>query len=515
MTPQPLHIFRKDVTHLWPETLVVLALFLGFALAAPSHWNGTEYALVANLLALFLKVFLMPVSWLVVISRLIHDEPLVGDRQFWTSRPYHWLSLLAAKALYIATFLYLPFLLMQVFLLKHAGLHPTTVLPALLHNLLLLTVVIVVPIAAISAVTSTFPRVLLSFIGAILYLLVIGLFVVWIILRRMPPPALEPVVIGLFILLPLIALIYQYATRETARSRAILLATPLLIAILLLFTPATALIRHAYPVAKIPTLSGLPEGLGPKAQQPGNLLIHSGNVQLGVPVTVAQADANSNYLVDGISATVDAPGVHWTSPYLTQVGLSINVGSPFAVLPVVMPLSVFNQIGSVPATVHLSIAVQQLQGDKPAIWKATSAPFSVPGNGICSWSTDTPDAPPTCRYPFHLPKINYVTAPLVPSCGAPNAQSTQGVANMSSTVSLIDFDPVVTTPLNLTARSQQPQQPNAPPAGVLCPGTPLTFIEAHNQAKNRLEVQETNLLLANYATHIAPRSERPTQGIPQ
>ena len=28
--PQPLHIFRKDLTHLWPETLFVLVLFAAF-----------------------------------------------------------------------------------------------------------------------------------------------------------------------------------------------------------------------------------------------------------------------------------------------------------------------------------------------------------------------------------------------------------------------------------------------------------------------------------------------------
>ncbi len=500
LTPQPLHIFRKDVTHLWPETLVVVALFVAFAAAAPSRWTGSEYVVVSTLLALFLKVFLMPISWLVVISRLIHDEPLVGDRQFWTSRPYHWASLLAAKVLYIVAFLYVPFLLMQVYLLKHAGLYPTTVIPELLHNLLLLTVVIVVPIAAISAVTSTFPRVLLSFIGAVIYLLVVGLVVVWLILRRMPPPSLEPIIVGLFIVLPLIALVYQYATRKTATSRAILLATPIVIALVLLLTPTTALIRHAYPIATTPSLTALPEGLGPKQPQAGNLIVQHGDVQVGILVKVDGTDKDSNYLIDGVSATVTGPGVSWTSPYITQVNGAINAGQQITAIPVVMPLAVFNQVSRSPADVHLSVAVQQLKGDPPATWKSSATPFSVPGHGICSYSSERTDDVPVCRYPFQLPKVNYVTAPLVPSCGVPNAPKTQGVLNMSRTVSLLDFDPVVVQPLALQNRSQQPQ-PNQPPPGVLCPGTPLVFIEAHNQAKNRIEVDEKNLLLVNYATH--------------
>ncbi len=514
MPPQPLHIFRKDLMHLWPETLMVLALFIACAWAAPSRWIGNEYAGIINLLAIFLKVFLMPISWLVLISRLIHDEPLVGDRQFWTSRPYHWASLMAAKFLYIAAFLYLPFLLMQVYLLKHAGLYPTTAIPALLHNLLLLTVVIVVPIAAISAVTSSFPRVLLSFIGAIVYLLIIGLFVVWIILRRMPPPALEPIVIGLFILLPLAALVLQYATRHTAHSRAILIATPLVIAIVLLATPATALIRHSYPVASVPKLSPLPDGLGPKHPQPGNLAISRGDVQVTIPFLIADADRQSNYVINGAAATIDGPGIHWSAPYITQVGSHITAGSPFSYVPIVMPLSVFNQVGHAPADVHLSLAVQQLKADLPATWKTSREPFSVPGHGVCSYSSERPDDPPICHYPFKLPEVNYVTANLSASCAAGGGPTTPGSLDLSSRVSLLDFDPVVTEPLILSPRGQQPGQP---PAGgnLLCPGTPLTFIEAHEQARNRLEVDEKNLLLENYAMHNPDKSQQPLSAQPQ
>ena len=164
MLPQPLHIFRKDLRHLWPETLVGIILLAAFAWSAPFKGVASPFAFYANILDAFLHI-LIPVAWLVIISRLIHDEPLVGDRQFWTSRPYHWAKLLLAKLLYLAAFIYLPFFLMQIYLLKHAGLYPTTVIPALLHNLLLLTVILIVPIAAIAAVTSTFARLLLSVLG--------------------------------------------------------------------------------------------------------------------------------------------------------------------------------------------------------------------------------------------------------------------------------------------------------------------------------------------------------------
>ena len=375
--PQPLHIFRKDLMHLWPETLTTLLLIVAFAWAAPSGWSQSPYAGVATLLAGLLKVFLIPISWLVVISRLIHDETLVGDRQFWTSRPYHWASLLAAKLLYMLAFIYLPFFLMQVFLLKHAGLYPTTVIPSLLHNLLLLTVIIVVPLAALAAVTGTFARMLLSTIGAVIYMLVISLLVLWLIFRQMAPPGLDTVLIAIFILLPMVALVYQYATRKTTISRVLLAATPLLIALLLFATPAKVLIEHAYPVstaADAPKLSALPDNLLPKEVPSGKLLEQRGEVLVGIPVTVAGVDSRSNYIVKGVAAVVDAPGVHWTSPYMNST-TELGAFRPMANLNVAMPLDVFNKIGKSPADVHLSLAAEHpfrrpayaMEGDAAAV----------------------------------------------------------------------------------------------------------------------------------------------------
>ena len=508
-TPQSIHILRKDLMHLWPETLIVVGLFIAFAWASPSRWSGSQNEIVGivSLLAVFLKAFLMPVSWLVLVSRLIHDEPLVGDRQFWTSRPYHWLSLLVSKILYLLIFLYLPFLLMQVYLLKRADLYPTTAIPELLHNLLLLTVIIVIPIAAISAVTSSFVKTLLSFIAAIIYLIVLSISIYFIVIHRMPPPALEPILTGLFIVLPATALIYQYATRRTTISRAILIATPAVIALLLLITPATALIKHAYPVSSTPTLGALPAEFGPKAPQQGDLFVLANRVQIGIPFTVANADKESNYAVTGVAATVIAPGVHWSSPYVEVANARINAGSPISVVPIEMPLKTFNDIGHSSADVHLSITVQQLKADKPSTWKASGNSFAVPGHGVCSFDPLHADAPPLCRYAFKTPDLNFASAPLSASCSDPTGPKQTGIAQLTSGAGFVDFDPVNTQTLAFTNPGPQRGQP----AGSLCPGTDISFIEGHNAAKLRLELDEKQLILENYATHASQRRRSPQQ----
>ncbi len=507
MTPQPLHIFQKDLRHLWPETLVTLLLFVAFAWAVPYGWQTTEYSIFIKLLAGFLHV-LMPIAWLIVISRLIHDESLVGDRQFWTSRPYHWASLLAAKALYIVVFLYVPFFLMQVYLLKHAGLYPTTAIPALLHNLLLLTVILIVPIAAIAAVTSTFPRLLLSTIGAIIYILIVAGLFGFAFFDHMPPPHLSGIIAALVIVLPLAALIYQYATRKTTTSRILLLATPILIPILLILTPATALIHSSYPViaaADAPTLTVIPAPPGTPVS-PGHLQTFRGNVLLNLPFAVKDSDKDSNYALQGVEAHLTGPTT-WTSAYLSTFGSSINASVPYTVVRLFMPQSVFDKAKTSPADLHLSIAADHLKAKPTSTWKSTLLPFSIPGHGVCFSSSESPDEAPTCRFPLKAPEILYASAPLsATSCAQQGTQQVSGRAALSSSSSTLDFDPVITVPLNFTTGDPNPQHHYQ-----FCAGTPLTFLEAESVGKVRFEVDAKQLTLDPYATRVQARA---TPGAP-
>jgi hypothetical protein len=511
-TPQPLHIFRKDLTHLWPETLIVILLYAAIAWAAPSRWAGSDnqYAVLIGLLGGLLKLFLMPIAWLVLIARLVHDEPLVGDRQFWTSRPYNWYSLFAAKVLYLIAFLYVPFLLMQIYLLKHAGLYPTTAISGLLHNLLLLTVLIVIPFAAIAAVTSTMMRALLSFVGAIIYLLVLGGFVVWAVIRRMPPPQLEPIVIWLFILFPLAALLVQYATRRTVIARSILLGTPLLITILFFLLPADLLVHAAYPLASTPKLGQLPAELAPKAPGSGPLAVRLGYAVLGIPLTISDAAKDTSYLIDGISASVEAGDTKWSTPFTIAQTRPFSSDSPGTIVPVSMPLDTFNRIGHIPADLHLSFAVEISKQEKPSTWKATKQPFSVPGHGVCSFPTDSSEEPPTCRFPFKSPDIEYISANVSLDCSSVVAPHGTAYASFNPSATFLDFDPVVVEPLRFSVQGA-PQGTNL----QLCPGTDLTIVEQQRQDKERLDLDLKQLVLENYALHNDqqhPRGPRPQPG---
>src|SRR6185437_5975733 len=160
---QVLAIFTKDARRFWPEILVSFVLLVALVRVYPMQW--TEPGLIHRATGLFgisgapsgvlaaCLVVLVPISWWILIARLIHCEKLVGHTQFWITRPYEWPKLVAAKMLFLAVFLYAPFFAAQCLLLHSGGFHPFSYLSGLLLNLVYLTAVVVLPLAALSALT--------------------------------------------------------------------------------------------------------------------------------------------------------------------------------------------------------------------------------------------------------------------------------------------------------------------------------------------------------------------------
>jgi hypothetical protein len=99
---QALHIFRKDLRRLrgWLALWIAIqAVQTVLAIVGPRlALNGMSQAIVmAQVDSLTVTVVVLTLA--LMVSRLIHDEPLVGLDWFWVSRPYDWRALLAAKLL--------------------------------------------------------------------------------------------------------------------------------------------------------------------------------------------------------------------------------------------------------------------------------------------------------------------------------------------------------------------------------------------------------------------------------
>ena len=511
--PQPLHILRKDILHLWPEILITLLVFAAFGCLAPENWQGSQYLGIIQLVW-FLVHVLMPITWLVLIARLVHDENLIGDRQFWTSRPYHWASLLSAKVLFLLLFVYVPFALMQILLLKHIGLHPTTALPGLFKDLGLLTVYFILPLTAIAAVTGTFTRMLLASIGAVLYLLVAFGVIVWLIFERMRPPVFNNLLLAVIVVLPAAALLYQYSTRRTAISRVLLLVTPLVLILATLAVPYGSLLNADYknkPGISEPRLSDFPEQFRPKAPQPGHLVVLAHKVEVQFPYAVSGADRESAYMIKGVAITITAPGFTWQSDFTeSPQEQQLSSGQPVAVVTVPVPEAVFNKVRNAPADVHLVLATDHLKTTKPATWKANAPSFDVPGHGVCKFpENDVAEGfEPTCFYPYDTPKVNFATASLSANSCAAGGQGVPAGGRLKSESQLPNFlDPIATVPFTLRTGD-----PNAQHQYTLCAGTPVDFIQADDLGHIRFEVDLKGLILENYALHFQSQQPAGPQG---
>ncbi len=517
--PQPLHIFRKDLIHLWPETLFVLVLFVAFAYTAPSAWASSEYLVLISLLSLLIKI-LMVVSWLVLIARAIQDESLVGDRQFWTSRPYHWASLFAAKILLIIVCIYVPFFLMQAYLLHHSGLHPMLVIPALLHNLLLLTVVLIIPLAALSAVTSTFPRVLLTFVAVGLGIVILFLAIFYARFLQMEPPHIDWIVYTVLIALPFAALVYQYKTRKTLISRLILAATPLITILIIFLTPNAALIDKSYPVVTGPKLTGLSSQYPTGSTPSGELTKFRDHVPVSLPVAVTGVDKDVDFIVQGVRTTITGPGISYASPFMSSTvpilrPNQFSADRPAALVNFLIPADVLKKIGKTPVDLHIQLASDQLKADKPSTWHATLLPFSVPGGGICSFPDENaPPNPmmrgnasaPLCRYALQAPDFSFVSADLAPGngCANPSAPRVPGRARIGGNGATLDFDPVVTVPMLFETGDPQPIH-----SYNLCPGSELTFVSAQTLPNASLILDQKQVVLDPFAQRYSPRTAIP------
>lgn len=149
-----LAIFRKDARHLWPQGAVLAALLTLAAALDPTYRGG------ASVYYEWLPSFALPLAmWLIVISA-IHQDKLVGDRQYWLTRPYSRKELAAAKIIFVAVFLNLPLLVYHVTVYAAIGIPPAQHLADLFWRQVFFTAFYLLPVLALAAVTRSLSRAL-------------------------------------------------------------------------------------------------------------------------------------------------------------------------------------------------------------------------------------------------------------------------------------------------------------------------------------------------------------------
>lgn len=150
---QALHIFRKDVRHLRFEIAGILLLLIVLVLTGVQTWEGLQARGGPESNGEGPLGVLLPVAWSLLIARAIQTEALPGDRHFWLTRPYSRTGLLLSKALLIIAFINLPLLVAQAAIISLDGLPVLPNFGGLLWNQVLISILLLLPVAAIAALT--------------------------------------------------------------------------------------------------------------------------------------------------------------------------------------------------------------------------------------------------------------------------------------------------------------------------------------------------------------------------
>lgn len=112
-----LHIIRKDFRHVrlylgvWYALLLTQYSLLGTGRDFPDPSLGGLAPISA---ALFLNALVQTVFMAVIISKVVHDDSVVGSTAFWMSRPISRSKLLVSKTLMLALSVVLPATLIQL-----------------------------------------------------------------------------------------------------------------------------------------------------------------------------------------------------------------------------------------------------------------------------------------------------------------------------------------------------------------------------------------------------------------
>jgi hypothetical protein len=454
---QIVHIFRKDTRRCWPEILLSLAITAALVSIYPLRWlalpatdalstPSMNTAVLGTMLAV-----LVVVSWVMLIARSIHAESLVGVRQFWLTRPYEWKSLLSAKLIFLAVYLYLPLIVAQWLLLDASGLNSLSTIPGLLFNLLLITGFLVLPLVAIAAVTENFFRMAFGLLGAVLMGVAVlvaitlqgysnGYNNIWnrlllLAMNNLAAPVHSLTSIGhhkqvlfalLFATVCGAVVLLQYARRKTWLCRMILLALPIAIATGGMVRAhyalsGQALIDHDYPKL---SADAAPIQLAYAVDEKHPIIVFRGKNNSGALIAGARIPLHVSEIAEGTALIVDhsivtleaADGFRWSTegsiPALRKYDLPGSRVRDDYDMPQVffeMPYALYERIKTGPLTVRLALALTQLQATNSVQATLPTRAVVVPGFGICEVET-VGYGTLQCRSALRDPQLTNVSA---------------------------------------------------------------------------------------------------------
>ncbi len=455
---QILNILRKDLRRFWREIAASLALLATYSWNDVRGWSGDQNSGVGYdvIGALFAQRFLsglvaalLPVAWAFLIVRVVQGEALVGDRQFWVTRPYEWKKLLVAKALFVVLTINLPLLLADFLLLAKAGFPPTHYIAGLLWMQLLLSLILILPMATLATVTASVVQTILAILGVALYGIGVGAVASVIPSSSFSGPV-GSIEATLLIATCVVVIFWEYARRKTAAARWLIAALALVADLLLVATPYNAIVSREFP--RLGPGEPPPVYLSPLPADPSSEAgVFGKEIMIQTPLRPSRMAENSIVIVSGVKVSLEAPdGLRWNSGWVSpgtkffsdQTNLSpgsfMRTGITFT-----LKRSFFEQVKSEPVKARISLALTEYRIENRREFVIPPGEFLMPDVGICSAETTYPtDMEIHCRAPLRRPTSTLIAADLsATTCPAQAGESRDAPQNVREWLQNSDSGP--------------------------------------------------------------------------
>ncbi|MDR3698693.1 MAG: hypothetical protein P4L56_03600 [Candidatus Sulfopaludibacter sp.] len=317
---EALLIFRKDVAHRQGAVSAFLLLVIArmaIDILLPRHSGLAGAQMVLGLVFVVAAIGLM--------YDAVKQETIVGDGQYWLTRPFPWGSILAAKALFILLLILLPVFLTGTVAVAVNGVSPVIASPLLV--ILALAGAFVVTVASVT-------RTPVQFILCV---------VAYVVLSVLSTPVMEHLFgyetgmwgsaqtvryaadTALYLAVTAAVIFLQYRRRATPVSRGVLGAGLLVLVIGLPgWHPAFALLEKL----KGPGPSGSVQIAFDAARSPqvspggwSNVTTYDA-VGVRIPIAIAGIPAGAHLMMERVRTTIDAPGGgHWDSGWSLVGGI--------------------------------------------------------------------------------------------------------------------------------------------------------------------------------------------------
>jgi hypothetical protein len=521
---QIINIFRKDFRRHWYVIVLSVAILVAFAWNEPRLWvPQVPQHLGENILLSIYSGWLPPlvvIGWMILIVRVVHGESLVGDRQFWTTRPYEWKKLLIAKALFFIAFINLPLLIVQGVLLWKAGFAPTSYVKGLLWTQFLWVLVVILPMTALATVTSSFGQTVLVTLG--IPLLLIGCIALSSLIPHTPHAGLleaysiqeslrNLVLVGTCAAV----VIWQYARRRTLQSRLLLIGAAAVALGTMFIAPPQALTTLMYPQPSASRRPPVQLVFDPTRQAAKDRWpMRKDEVGIRIPLLVTGELQGSTLTVDGdvVLVEIEGPaGLRWNSGGNVYSSFQFpDQSHPDAWF--VVDKGFFELVKSSSVKLHIWFALTTFRAKEVRRIVLASNEFTIPDGALCSISPEPYGSNILrCRSPLKRPFLVVTMLSEETTCPVRWAERTVPPGTIfsasqqspGSAPAEIGFDPVKLFSLKFSPRAQTMETLFA----HLCPGTPLTYRVLEESQFTRSEVTIDGIRLANYQLKDSPPSQ--------